>query len=76
MNQKPVQENTLRVIALAAAGFAALLLALPDWATAGVAIFGAVYAVLVYMLDENVRNWLPEHRRSSGVRDDAKRAEA
>ena len=65
MNQRPVQENTLRVIALAAAGFAALLLALPDWATAGVAIFGAIYAALVFAVDRNVRSLFRSTRAKS-----------
>ena len=56
MNEKPVQERTLRAIAIAAGGFAALLLALPEWATAGVAIFGAIYAALVFAVDRNVRS--------------------
>jgi hypothetical protein len=74
MNEKPVQERTLRVIAVAAGGFAALLLAAPDWARDGLVVFAAIYAVMVLALDENVRSWIPDHRRKSGVRDDTKRA--
>lgn len=65
MNEKPVQERTLRVIAIAAGGFAALLLALPEWATAGVALFGAIYAALVFTLDRNVRSLFRSTREKS-----------
>ena len=69
MNRKPVQEQTLRVIAIAAAGFAALLLVLPEWATAGVAIFGAIYAALVFAIDRNVRSLFTSTRaKSPGAR--------
>ena len=65
MSQKPVQEQTLRVIAIAAGGFAALLLVLPEWATAGVAIFGAMYAALVFAIDRNVRSLFRSTRAKS-----------
>ena len=68
--KKRMEEQSLRTVALAAVGFVALLVAVPEWARAGVVVFGAIYAVLVYVLDANVRSWIPDHRRRSGVRDD------
>jgi hypothetical protein len=53
-----VQERTLRVIAIAAGGFAALLLAAPDWARSGLLVFGAIYAVLACIVDDHVRSAL------------------
>jgi hypothetical protein len=58
MNEKPVQERTLRVIAVAAGGFAALLMVAPDWARTGLFVFGVIYAAMACVVDENVRNAL------------------
>ena len=71
--KKRMEEQSLRTLTLAVVGFVALLIAVPEWARAGVIVFGAIYAVLVYVLDPNVRNWIPDHRRNSGVRDDTRR---
>ena len=68
-----MQEQTMRTLGLAIAGFAVLLVAAPDWARGGLLVFAGIYAVMVYVLDANVRNWIPDHRRSSGVRDDTSR---
>ena len=53
--KKSVEEQSLRTLALAAAGFAALVLAVPEWARVGVAVFGALVAVLAYAVDPAVR---------------------
>jgi len=55
MTKKRVHEELLRTIGIAAVGFLALLAALPEWATAPVAIFGVLYAVLVVVIDDDVR---------------------
>lgn len=68
------EEKTLRVIAIAFAGWMLLLAMVPAWAREAVLGFGAFYAVLVGVLDESVRemiaNWIPGHRRERGARDD------
>ena len=70
---KKMQEQTMRTLGLATVGFAALLVAAPDWARGGLLVFAAIFGALVYVLDANVRSWIPDHRRSSGVRDDTAR---
>ena len=77
---KKMQEQTMRTLGLAVAGFAALLGAAPDWARGGLLVFAGIFAVMVYVMDENVRSAL---RRSLDSRlrgndiapgDEAKRA--
>ena len=49
------EESTMRVIAIAVAGWILLLAMVPGWAREGVLGFGVLYAVLVCVVDENVR---------------------
>jgi|KBSSwiStaDraftv2_1062776.scaffolds.fasta_scaffold774686_2 hypothetical protein len=55
MTKKRVHEELVRTLGIAAAGFLALLAVLPDWATATVALFGVLYAVLVIVIDDDIR---------------------
>lgn len=52
---KRVQEETLRTVIVAAAGFLALYFAVPEWARDGVMVFGALYCALVVAIDADVR---------------------
>ena len=49
------QERTMRVIAVAAAGWMLLLAIVPEWAREAVLGFGTFYAVLACALDENLQ---------------------
>jgi len=53
-----VKEESVRTIAIALVGFAALMIAVPDWARLGVAGFAVIYGGLAYLLDANVRGAL------------------
>ena len=53
-----VEEMSLRTIGLAVLGFAALAIAVPEWARAGVTMFAGLIAVLAYAVDPNVRSAL------------------
>ena len=53
-----VEEQPLRAVTLAALGFAALMVAVPEWARVGVIVFGAVVAALTYAVDPGVRRAL------------------
>jgi hypothetical protein len=55
MTKKRVHAELFRTIALAAAGFLALLVALPEWARGAVALFGLAYGILVVAIDDEVR---------------------
>ena len=55
MRKNRVHAELFRTIGLSAIGFIALLAVLPDWATGPVAIFGVLYAVLVVIIDDDVR---------------------
>jgi len=55
MTKRRVHEELLRTMGIAAAGFLALLAVLPGWATGPVALFGVLYAVLVAVIDDDVR---------------------
>jgi len=58
MNRKSpvtVGMDQVRTIAVALAGFAALLAMVPAWATQPLLGFGALYAVLVLLVDHDVR---------------------
>ena len=50
------QENTMRVIAVALAGWMLLLATVPAWARDGVLAFGAFYGLLVCLLDASVQS--------------------
>ena len=52
---KRVHEDLGRTILLALAGFAALAVSLPDWAQEGVLLFALLYAVLIVVIDDDVR---------------------
>jgi hypothetical protein len=56
--KKPVKEESVRTIAVALVGFAALMIAVPDWARTGVLVFAGVVAVLTYVVDPGVRSAL------------------
>jgi hypothetical protein len=53
--KKRVPEDVLRTLALAAIGFLALALVLPEWARGEVLLFGALYAILVVIVDDDIR---------------------
>jgi hypothetical protein len=53
--KKRVHEQVWPTLAVAAAGFALLAIALPEWARLEVLVFGALYGVLVVLLDSDVR---------------------
>jgi hypothetical protein len=55
---KKVEEQPVRTIMLAIAGFAALMIALPDWARLEVAAFAALFAGLAYLVDPDLRGAL------------------
>lgn len=55
MEERRIAEETVRVVAVAVGGWLALLLLVPDWATDAVLGFGAFYAVLACLVDENVQ---------------------
>jgi len=55
MRKHRVHAELFRTLGIAAAGFLALLAVLPDWAKGTVALFGALYAVLVIVIDDDVR---------------------
>ena len=52
---KRVHEDLGRTILLALAGFAALAVSLPEWAQEGVLLFALLYAVLIVIIDDDVR---------------------
>ena len=56
--KKKVHEQVWPTLLLAAAGFGLLMVAMPEWARAGVAIFGAVFIALVAIIDDDVRHAL------------------
>jgi hypothetical protein len=78
--KKRVKEESVRTITVALVGFATLMIAVPDWARAGVLVFAGVFAVLACAVDRGVReavlDWVPGHRRGSGDRDDVKSGRA
>jgi len=55
MKRTRVHAELLRTIGLAAVGFLALLLALPEWARGTVALFALLYGILVVVIDDDVR---------------------
>jgi len=55
MTRKKVHAEMVRTIAVAAIGFALLMVALPEWARQGVLLFAGLYAVLVVVVDDDVR---------------------
>ena len=52
----------MRTIAMAVAGFAGLLAVVPSWATETLLLFGALYAVLVLLVDDELRVMLRRER--------------
>ena len=56
--KKPVHEKVWPTLLLAATGFGVLAAALPEWARVEVLLFGALYAVLVALIDGDVRGLL------------------
>ncbi len=70
--KKRVKEDSVRTIAIALVGFAALMIAVPDWARLGVLVFSGVFAVLVYAVDAEVRTtlrlWLGSRLRGNDVK--------
>ena len=52
------EENTMRVIAVAVAGWMLVLAMVPAWARDAVLGFGTFYALLVCALDESVQSLL------------------
>jgi hypothetical protein len=73
---KKMKEQTTRTLALAITGFAALLVAAPDWARGGLLVFAGIYAVIVYAVDQEVRNALRRPLDSRLRGNDTRRAEA
>ena len=73
--KKRMQEQSLRTITLAAVGFVALLVAVPEWARVGVIVFALVFGWLAYAVDASVREavWcvLDSPRRSPPSNDTA-----
>ena len=58
MNRNRYEDKTMRVIAVALAGWMLLLAAVPAWARDAVLGFGTFYALLVCALDESVQSLL------------------
>jgi hypothetical protein len=63
--KKRVHEQVWPTLAVAAAGFGLLAIALPEWARLEVLLFGAVYGVLVVLLDVDVRNVVVKSKRAT-----------
>jgi len=53
---KKMQEQTMRTLGLAIAGFAVLLVAAPDWARGGLLVFAAIFGALALAIDPNIKN--------------------
>ena len=56
MKKTRVHAQLLRTIGLAAVGFVALLVVLPEWARPTIALFGLLYGILVVIIDDDVRS--------------------
>ena len=52
---KRVHQDLFRTLAVAAVGFLALALLVPDWARVEVLAFAALYAILVVIVDDDIR---------------------
>jgi hypothetical protein len=67
--KKRVEEQSLRTVALALAGFVTLLAIVPEWARLGVAAFGVVFGVLACTIDADLRAslrlWLDSRRHGN-----------
>ena len=70
--KKRVHEQVWPTLLIAALGFALLAVMLPDWARAEVLGFGVVFAALVVMLDDDVRDALRRSLDSGLRRNDTK----
>ena len=72
---KKMQEQTMRTLGLAIAGFAVLLVAAPDWARGGLLVFAAIFGALALAIDPNIKDSF-RHRLGPRLHgDDIKKAE-
>ena len=62
--KRKVHEKVLPTLLLAGLGFGLLAAVLPEWARNEVLLFGALYAVLVVLIDGDVRAMFVRSRRA------------
>jgi hypothetical protein len=76
--EKRVRERLWPTLLLAATGFGMLAISLPEWARGEVLLFGAAFAALVAVVDDDVREALGRalHSRPRGNTATSKRAKA